>query len=107
MAKINRDLQFVRTQEEISRILLRCPEARNSDLLLIWIYFKENLGLNMPPLGSTDLELIEGKMETIRRMRQHIQNDLRRFPPTKPEIMRRRRQKEEDYREWFGSHGKK
>lgn len=90
--------------KEVRRIMEKCPESRNSDLLLTWIYFKEVLGVNMPPLSPQDLVRLEGKLETVRRMRAHIQNDLKILPPTKKEILDKRRQKADDYLDWFREH---
>jgi len=36
----------------------------------------------------------DGLFESIRRARQHIQNSLGLFPPTDPEVIKRRRRRE-------------
>lgn len=90
--------------EAVKAILEANPETRNSDVLLTWIYFKRVLGVQMPALTLAQLTSLEGKTETVRRLRAHIQNDLHEYPPTRPEVMKKRRQKEADFTEWFGQH---
>jgi hypothetical protein len=40
------------------------------------------------------------KAENIRRVRQKIQNDLGLFPPTDPDVIAKRKIKEEVIKEW-------
>lgn len=93
--------ELINIQDEVMEILRRFPLSRNSDLLLIWIYFNNNLKLDMPTLTWEQYREYEGRMESVRRARQRIQNTLLMYPPTNKAVMDKRRQKEEDYREWF------
>lgn len=81
-------------------ILRRVPDTRNNDLLLQWLFLTEHYGLKLPPLDTQHIK-DGGIMETISRCRRKIQNDEpRMFLPTSPSVRRKRRIKEEAFREW-------
>ena len=50
---------LVKVREEVLEILEECPEARNYDILLQWVFFKKVLGVSMPPLSTEDLSRLE------------------------------------------------
>jgi len=92
------------TKERVLYILEHYPEARNDDLYLWLIYVR----LFSPELSKyisyIPYEVLKKapKFETIRRVRQHIQNTLGLYPPTREEVMRRRRIRERAMRRIFG-----
>jgi hypothetical protein len=99
---MSHDKDLTNTRELIIQIMTEVPETRNSDLLLQWIFLKKHHGVNLPQLSYDQMKELEGRTETIRRIRQKIQNTDRLLPPTRKEVMKRRRQKESDYKEYFG-----
>ena len=88
----------------VEEILAKYPMARNSDFYLGWIYLREYLKVPLPQISVEEVQKIGGKFETCRRQRQKIQNDYHKYPPTDPEVIQRRSQREEDFRDWFGRH---
>jgi len=96
----------MKTRDLVIMLFQQNEETRNSDLLLTWVYLKKFCGLDMPPLSWGQIQRLEGRLESIRRIRAKIQNVERIYPPTRPEVMKKRRQKEADYQEFFGR-GKK
>lgn len=91
------------TKKQVLAILQQYPDARNLDMYLIWIYLSEVLDLDMPDVPYSFFKENAGLTETIRRSRQQIQNEYALYPPTKREILKRRRKKAENYRRFFGS----
>ncbi|MFW6142478.1 MAG: hypothetical protein ACOC53_07975 [Candidatus Saliniplasma sp.] len=73
----------------VEQILQDYPEARNSDRKLWFYYLKDELGW---PLKKYHLQdMLEGySFETLRRTRQHIQNDEGELIPTDDEIIEKR-----------------
>jgi len=74
--------KFETIKERVIYVLEKYPEARNSDMYLIQ-YIPYNV-----------IKRHDGLFESIRRARQHIQNTLGLFPPTDPEVIKKRRRKE-------------
>lgn len=86
-------------KDKIRDILERKEQARNSDKFLIWYFWKYEEGID-----SLDdfVEFKEGKSSrSIVRARAEIQNDDGEFLPTKEEVIRKRRIKEEKIREYY------
>jgi hypothetical protein len=88
-------------QQKLFWIMEKYPETRNNDFYLIWLYLKYVEKLPLPYLSREKLNELSGITETIRRSRQIIQNERHLFPPTRKEVLTRRRQKEEDYHSYF------
>lgn len=95
--------ELTETKQQVLAILQHYEDSRNYDLYLIWTYLDDVLGLEMPDVPYSFFKENAGLTETIRRCRQQIQNDFQIYPPTKPEILKRRRKKAENYRRFFGS----
>ncbi|RLI75001.1 hypothetical protein DRP04_13945 [Archaeoglobales archaeon] len=90
--------------ERVEFLLSKYPACRNSDIYLVLVYwyvyhpeFRKYLKKFIPYDVAKKLT----PPETIRRARQYIQNTLGRYPPTNTEVVKRRRKKEQEYREIF------
>ena len=94
-------LKKLRTvKERVIYILDKYPETRNNDLYLWLIYVRL-----FDPVLSKYIKFIPYKVlekavsfETIRRVRQKVQNELGLYPPTDPKVIKRRRRKAEAMR---------
>lgn len=89
-------LELKNTMDKVGMILLYYDDARNDDKILIYRYWdvvdrgKGHLRDILPSLTSP---------ETIRRCRQKIQSDGL-LLPTRPGVLKRRRIRQEAFREW-------
>jgi hypothetical protein len=80
--------------------LLREDErCRNDDKWLVWKYLREKAGIQIF-IPFEDFKKMPA-FESIRRVRQHIQNDLKLFLPTDPEVRIARRIEEEEWKIWL------
>ena len=96
--------EMKRAYEMVDQVLEDFPIARNSDFALAWIVLRKHFpALNLPNLPDEILLKMAGTITTLRRQRQVIQNDNHRYPPTDLNIMKRRKQRAEHYRRWFGA----
>ena len=92
--------QRLRTvKERVEYILEKHPNARNSDLYLIILYFRyfTELGKYIKYIPYDIIKKYDGITETIRRMRQKIQEEGR-YLPTDPEVLKKRRKLYELYK---------
>ena len=86
-------------EEKVVRILHLDMATRNSDLFLLfhyWVAFDKYRG----QLIVRNLNPQLTSPETIRRVRQKIQNNLGLFPPTDPEVIKARGIKAQAFRDW-------
>ena len=86
-------------KDEVKYILAHYDLARENDLFLVFLYLKKFMGLEMPPLERAHLNHAS-ICESVRRVRQKIQNEDNLFLPNSPDVRRRRRIKEEKWKEW-------
>jgi hypothetical protein len=98
---------MVKTKQMVLTVLENVQESRNSDITLmieIWKRYypqvirkgKEGeLGVYLKDLYSLPRE------DHVKRIRAHIQNDLNKFLPTDPIVVRERRINEERWREYM------
>ena len=86
-------------KDRVEHILANHDLARENDLFLIFLYLKKFMGLKMPPLKKDHLNHAS-VCESVRRVRQKIQNEDNLFLPNDPAVRKRRRIKEEEWREW-------
>lgn len=96
------DAEIYKVRPLVEAILRKYPQTRNSDSLLIhqcWLQIDPTLASR--PLIPTDFEILP-HFETVRRLRQKIQNTEGQLLPTDPEVFKRRRLREEDFRRIFG-----
>lgn len=85
-------------EEKVCWLFKRHPNLRNSDKLLIFYYWVIVDGYE----GQLDEDVILKltSSESIRRVRQHIQNDLGFFLPYDTEVIEGRKISEEAVRDW-------
>jgi hypothetical protein len=88
------------TKTEVLDILERFEGTRNNDFYLVWLWLKYYGGLDeLPFLEWKKIEKLSGKFESIRRVRQKIQNEDQMFLPTDPQVFVRRHKRERRFRE--------
>lgn len=75
---------------------VRC---RNDDKYLIWRFLREKAGVNIF-IPFNEFEKMPS-FESIRRMRQEIQNTEQKFPPTSSRIREKRKISEEEWKSWL------
>ena len=95
-AKLNR------VQDKVERLLRMHPDTRNNDLYLQWLYLMEYERIPLPVLPYKRLLELSSIMESIRRCRQKLQNDMKMYPPTSEEVAKRRGWAEDEWRKHFG-----
>lgn len=88
------------TYARVEYLLDKYPATRNNDFYLHYLYLKffEGLG-HLPFLPWDKIKEIGGVAATTRRIRAKIQNDEGRYLPTDENVIRRRRQREADFRQ--------
>jgi len=95
-------LEELRTvKERVEYILRKYPEARNSDFYLIVLYirkFEKKLSKYIKYIPYEVIRGYDGLFESIRRARQYIQNTEGKYLPTDPEVLKKRRIKEQAIR---------
>lgn len=103
MSDVERELNSVK--EEVQRLLEKYPRTRDNDFYLQWLYLKGYLrrkyDIQLPMIPFEAIDEISGKLETVSRVRRQLQSSGQ-FLPTDPEVLRKRRLKEEEYRQHFG-----
>lgn len=80
MTEILGELKTVR--EQVDNVLAFSEKARNNDFYLFWVWARRYLNLPLPYLSEEVFEALNGKTETVRRVRQKIQNEEGRWQPT-------------------------
>lgn len=94
--------EFQNCEEKVRHVLENHEKARNDDDLLIWIIKRH--------IEDADLNTFKEykkttNAETIRRNRAKIQNDDDDLLPTDPEVIEKRKLKEQKVREYFMTQG--
>jgi len=86
-------------KERVEYILRKYPNARNSDLYLTILYLRKftELGKYIKYIPYNVIKKYDGIFESIRRSRQKLQEEGK-YPPTDPEVLRRRRRLAEKFR---------
>lgn len=90
---------------QVLAVLSADQESRNSDSRLICTLWKSYNPNQVVNFGQGDMVKLEDiiyklpKFSSVERARRIIQNDLALYPPTDPKIAKKRRIKEEHYRE--------
>jgi len=79
-------------KERVEYLLKKYPETRNDDRYLILLYLRYFTPLSKY-INYVPYEVLKQcpSFESIRRVRQYIQNTLGLYPPTKPTAVKRRR----------------
>jgi hypothetical protein len=92
--------EFLKMKEQVLDLLDRYPQTRNNDFYLQWLWLKTYGGLSeLPFIDWEKIKHLSGRTETIRRVRQKIQNEDGKYPPTDPEVKMRRAKRERKIRE--------
>lgn len=82
--------KFKATKEQVEYILATYPSARNNDFYLQWLWLKIFGGVKLPYVDWNVIREFSGRLETLRRVRQKIQNEDGRFPPDEETLRHRR-----------------
>jgi hypothetical protein len=91
--------ELFQMREQVLSLLDRYPQTRNNDFYLQWLWLRSYGGLtDLPFLEWDEIRHLSGKFETIRRVRQKVQNEEGKFLPTDPNVGRRRRIRELEIR---------
>jgi len=92
-------------RNKVVDILREYPESRNSDLYLTILYLRKytELGKYIRFIPYDVIKKYDGLLESIRRSRQYIQNTLGLYPPTDPEVVRKRKLKEKRIKKTIGA----
>jgi hypothetical protein len=96
LAKLRAELRLVKTQ--VDWVLEHFPSSRNSDFILSLIYYRNFYGLPFPYVEYEAIKELP-QLESIRRVRQKIQNEEKRWLPTDETVLRRRK-KQKAMRRW-------
>src|SRR5579875_225987 len=95
--KCKRSLRRQRTRYYL---LERYPAARNNDFYLQLLWLKQFGGIvELPWIDWEKIKANSGKLESVRRVRQKIQNEMGLFQPTDPVIKARREKQRKMRRE--------
>lgn len=101
---------MITLKTKVERILEGYPETRNSDTLLtsqLWKVFHRNALLTKDGINFyikvEDISKLP-REDHIKRYRARIQNQEHRFPPTDPEILKKRQHLEGEWHNEFSNH---
>ena len=86
-------------KEQVEHILKNYPSARDNDfyLQLIWLKLFGGLSTKLPFLKWPEIEAVSGQLESVRRVRQKIQNEDGHYLPS-PTVLAKRRIKRANFR---------
>ena len=90
--------QYRTAKQQVLHLLKNQPQARNNDFYLQWLWLRTFAKVNLPWLQWERFLKYSGKLETVRRVRQKIQNEEGRFLPTDPKIREIRQKRSEAVR---------
>jgi len=87
-------------EERVAWLLKGNEHLRNCDICLVFEFWKA-----VDRLGPCEFDHQETRhdltmFETIRRVRQHIQNDIHIWPPTDEQVIEKRGIKQDAFRDW-------
>lgn len=92
--------EVLKTKDQVLDLLERYPSARNNDFYLQWLWLRHYGRIpDLPFIEWEQIKHFAGRLETVRRVRQKIQNTEGRFLPTDPDIIKRRRLRSHSFRE--------
>lgn len=84
---------------QVRYLLEHYPNTRNNDFYLQILWLRYFGGLKeLPFISYGDVFKFSGKLETLRRMRQKIQNESGEFLPTDPTVLKRRLERSKSMR---------
>ena len=91
--------EIEKTYNMVMDVLRKDPRARDDDK---WLILKVMSKLTKIYIPFEDLDKIPA-FETITRVRRKIQNDEKKYLPTSESVRKKRRIREQDFREWASS----
>jgi len=89
-----------KTEEKVIWILKHFPETRNSDNLLLFMYWDKCDGLDADNFLDEAVITKLTPSESITRCRRNIQNTYGMFLPTEESVLEEREIKQEAVRDW-------
>lgn len=93
---------LTKVKDQVYNILEEHPETRNDDRLLLLAYWSKINGIKIPAETAMLFAQYATSPESITRVRRKIQSQGL-FPPTEEDVIKQRRQREQDMREHYGS----
>lgn len=93
-------LRELKTKESQTAYLLeRYPSARDCDFMLQYLWLKDfgNLSTKLPFLQYQEVMAVGGQLESVRRMRQKLQNEKGMYPAS-PEVKAKRTKRAHAFR---------
>jgi hypothetical protein len=84
-------------KNQVALILEKYPKTRNSDFLLTWTWLRLCPKVDVPKLPYKTVRDLCGALETVRRVRQKLNEECR-YLPTDPVVLKKRRRKAEHMR---------
>jgi hypothetical protein len=86
-------------KEQVEYLLEKYPAARDNDFYLQYMWLKTfgDLTIRLPFIEWCDIEKVGGQLESVRRVRQKIQNEDLKFLPS-PEVLAKRRSRGVNFR---------
>src|SRR5579875_3345168 len=92
--------ELKKTKDQVLYLLERYPAARNNDFYLQLLWLKQCGGVvALPWIDWEKIKANSGKLESVRRVRQKIENEMGLFQPTGPVIKARREEQRKMRRE--------
>lgn len=87
-------------RQQVEFLLGKYPESRNNDFYLSILWLREFGGLKryISFIPYDCIRELSGKTETLSRIRRKIQNNDGLYLPTDLNVMKKRRQREQNYR---------
>lgn len=87
-------------RDKVEEILVENEDARNSDVVLMFKLWEEYDCINIK-VPLRELKEVT-KPATIQRVRREVQNDEGRLLPTAPGVLKKRKVREADIRDFYG-----
>ena len=91
-------LSLKKNKEQVSYLLEKYPATRNNDFYLQLMYLRVFGGIPLPYIEWTDIRALSGRLESVRRVRQKIQNEDHMYPPTDSDVIAAREKRAKAYR---------
>lgn len=91
-------LELKTTKQKVIYLLENYPLTRNNDFYLQLMFLRVFSNIPIPYIEWEDIKEFSGKLESVRRVRQKIQNDDGMFLPTEEKVLARRRTREKVFR---------
>lgn len=93
-------------EKVVENTLDKHPKTRNSDTLLAWyivhLYYPEYCSEHNNDYWINYQGIEAVREDHVKRVRAHLQNDLKKYLPTDPKVRKQRKISEETWREYLG-----